>query len=376
MSGILVGTAALIIVLSVFNGLEGLVKGFYESFDPDIKATLVKGKYYTINQEELNKIRGIAGIKSVAEVLEERVLFTFRDKEHIATLKGVSPNFNEVSGVQEKIVSGNYFNEDALLPRTVIGAGVSYYLGYGHNDFESGISVFVPKKQTGTDFRTAFATKTFYPCGIFSVEPEFDKKFALAPIHFVRQLLGRDDVISGLEFHLNGEVNEDKIKKEIKEILGNRFKVQNRDEQQEILFKVMKSENFFTFLVFALILGISTFTIMGSLTMLMIDKKENLATLWAMGTDIKTLQNIFFKEGMIIGIVGAFLGLTLGVILVWAQSSFGLISLAPGYALESYPVELRFKDILTVSFTVIVLCSLASWLTSKRMSLKLIKSTL
>ena len=376
MSGILVGTAALIIVLSVFNGLEGLVKGFYESFDPDIKATLVKGKYYVISQEELDKIRGIAGIESVAEVLEERVLFTFRDKEHIATLKGVSPNFNEVSGVQEKIVSGDYFQEEAILPRTVIGAGVSYYLGYGHNDFESGISVFVPKKQTGTDFRTAFATKTFYPCGIFSVEPEFDKKFALAPIHFVRQLLGREEVISGLEFHLNGEENEDKIKKEIKEILGDRFKVQNRDEQQEILFKVMKSENFFTFLVFALILGISTFTIMGSLTMLMIDKKENLATLWAMGTDIKTLQNIFFKEGMIIGIVGAFLGLSLGVILVWAQSSFGLISLAPGYALEAYPVELRFKDILTVSFTVIVLCSLASWLTSKRMSLKLIKSTL
>ncbi len=376
MSGILVGTAALIIVLSVFNGLEGLVKGFYQSFDPDIKASLVKGKYYVISQEELDKIRGVSGVESVAEVLEERVLFTFRDKEHIATLKGVSSNFNEVSKVQEKIVSGDYFNEDSKLPRTVIGAGVSYYLGYGHNDFESGISVFVPKKQTGTDFRTAFATKTFYPSGIFSVEPEFDKKFAIAPIHFVRELLGREKVISALEIHLGEEAKESKIKKELKEILGDRFEVQNRDEQQEVLFKVMKSENFFTFLVFALILGISTFTIMGSLTMLMIDKKENLATLWAMGTDIKTLQNIFFKEGMIIGLVGAFLGLALGVLLIWLQSTFGLISLAPGYALESYPVELRFKDLLTVSFTVVVLCSLASWLTSKRLSLKLIKSTL
>lgn len=376
MSGILVGTAALIIVLSVFNGLEGLVKGFYQSFDPDLKATLIKGKYYVLSQEELDKIQGISGIASVAEVLEERVLFTFRDKEYIASLKGVSENFNEVSNVREKIISGDYFPFDSKLPRTVIGAGVSYYLGYGHNDFESGISVFVPKKQTGTDFRTAFATKTFYPSGVFSVEPEFDKKFALAPIHFVRELLGRERVISALEIHLNDFDKEEEIKRGLKEILGDRFKIQNRDEQQEVLFKVMKSENFFTFLVFALILGISTFTIMGSLTMLMIDKKENLATLWAMGTDIKTLQNIFFKEGMIIGMVGAFLGLGLGVALIWAQSTFGLIALAPGYALEAYPVELRFKDLLTVSITVIILCSLASWLTSKRLSLKLIKSTL
>lgn len=376
MSGILVGTAALIIVLSVFNGLEGLVKGFYQSFDPDLKASLVKGKYYTISQEELDEIQGVSGIKSFAEVLEERVLFTFRDKEHIASLKGVSENFNEVSNVREKIISGSYFSSDSKIPRAVIGAGVSYYLAYGHNDFESGISVFVPKKQTGTDFRTAFATKTFYPCGVFSVEPEFDKKFALAPIHFVRDLLGRERVISALEFNLNEEADELKIKKQLQSILGDRFKIQNRDEQQEILFKVMKSENFFTFLVFALILGISTFTIMGSLTMLMIDKKENLATLWAMGTDIKTLQNIFFKEGMIIGLVGAILGLTIGVLLIWAQSSFGLISLAPGYAIEAYPVELKFKDIITVSFTVMVLCSLASWLTSKRLSLKLIRSTL
>lgn len=376
MSGILVGTAALIVVLSVFNGLEGLVKGFYASFDPDLKASLVEGKYYTLNQDELDKIRGLEGVEQVSEVLEERVLFTFRNKEHIATIKGVSSNFDEVSKVKDALVAGNYFSSNEEIPSTIIGAGISYYLSYGHNDFESPISVFVPKNKSGSDFRNAFSTKLIYPSGVFSVEPEFDAKYAIAPIGFVRKLLGRENVISAYEIKLGPESDELEVKTEVQSILGDKFKVQNRDEQQEVLFKVMKSENFFTFLVFALILGISTFTIMGSLTMLMLDKRENLFTLWAMGSDIKSLQTIFFKEGMIIGVVGAALGLSLGILMVWAQSTFGIIGLAPGYAIESYPVELRLKDVFTVSITVFLLCSLASWLTSKRLSLKLIQSKL
>lgn len=374
MSGILVGSAALIIVLSVFNGLEGLVKGFYQTFDPDLKASVVKGKYYTLSQADLNKIRGIKGVEAVAEVLEERVLFTFRNKEHIATIKGVSANFRDVSKVEEALISGSFYSEKSTVPRTVIGAGISYFLGYGNNDFESAISIFVPKNKGGSDFRNAFSTKLIYPSGVFSVEPEFDEKYAITTLDFVRRLLGREGVISSLEFKLKENSDEDFIRKELTTIFGENFKIQNRDEQQEVLYKVMKSENFFTFLVFALILGISTFTIMGSLTMLMLDKRENLYTLWAMGTDVKSLQAIFFKEGMIIGILGAAMGLMLGILIVWAQSTFGIISLGPGYAIDSYPVELRGKDIATVSLTVFSLCSLASWLTSKRLSIKLLKT--
>ena len=158
------------------------------------------------------------------------------------------------------------------------------------------------------------------------------------------------------------------------QIFSTDFVVQNRDEQQEVLFKVMKSENLFTFLVFALILGISTFTIMGSLSMLMLDKKENLFTLWTMGSDIQALQNIFFKEGMIIGLVGAITGLFLGIGIILLQQQFGIIGLAPGYAIDSYPVVLKGKDVFVVAITVLVLTSIASWLTSKRLSLKLIRS--
>lgn len=370
----MVGTAALIIVLSVFNGLEGLVRGFYQSFDPDLKATLIKGKYYTIDQNELDQLRGIKGVVEVAEVLEDRVLYTYRNKEHIASIKGVSSNFRQVSDVENSLIAGDYIKESGRIPTTIIGAGISYYLGYS-GDFQSPINVFVPKEKSGFDFSSAFSSELLYPCGIFGIEPEFDEKYAITDLSFVRKLLGRPNVISAFEIKLHEEVDKEQIKSRVKSLLGDDFKVQNRDEQQEVLFKVMKSENLFTFLVFALILGISTFTIMGSLTMLMLDKRENIFTLWALGSDIRTLQNLFFKEGMIIGLIGAILGLLIGVLVVFLQKYFGIIGLAPGYAIEAYPVDLRLKDILLVAFTVILLCSLASWLTSKRLSLRMIKKS-
>lgn len=374
MMGIVVGTAALIIVLSVFNGLEGLVKGFYQSFDPDLKVSLVQGKYHVPSESELTTIKEIEGLEAVAEVLEERVLLTFRSKEYIATIKGVSDNFTNVSDISGSLIGGDYFTANSTTPTLIIGAGVSYYLGYSTIDFESPISAFVPKEKSGIDFSSAFSSQLFYPSGIFSVEPEFDEKYTITHIDNVRKLLNRPLAISAYELKLKDGADEKQIKKQIKQVLGDTFSIQNRDEQQAVLFKVMKSENLFTFVVFALILGISTFTIMGSLSMLMLDKKENLYTLWTIGSDINSLQKIFFKEGMIIGVGGAILGLVLGLTIIFVQQQFGIITLAPGYAIDSYPVVLKFKDVLLVMVTVFCLSALASWLTSKRLSLKLIRS--
>ncbi len=374
MLGIVVGTAALIIVLSVFNGLENLVKGFYQSFDPDLKVSLVNGKYYPSQGDEVAQILEIKGVKAVSEVLEERVLFTFRNKEYIATVKGVGDNFTEVSEVENALIAGDFSIVNSKTPTAVIGAGVSYFLGYSHIDFESPISVFVPKEKSGIDFSSAFSSKLLYPSGVFSVEPEFDEKYAIVSIHFVRELLNRPNGVTAFEISLSDPKLEGFVREALNQIFSTDFVVQNRDEQQEVLFKVMKSENLFTFLVFALILGISTFTIMGSLSMLMLDKKENLFTLWTMGSDIQALQNIFFKEGMIIGLVGAITGLFLGIGIILLQQQFGIIGLAPGYAIDSYPVVLKGKDVFVVAITVLVLTSIASWLTSKRLSLKLIRS--
>ena len=372
MLGIMVGTAALIIVLSAFNGLESLVKGFYETFDPDLKASLVEGKYFNASSAIMNSVKSVDGVEDVSVVLEDRVLLTFMDKEYIATLKGVDDHYTEVSEVKDAVVAGAYnLKEEQEVPTTLLGAGVAYFLGYSRVDFESPISAFVPREKTGLDFSTAFATDLLYPAGVFSFQPDFDEKYAITSITFARDLIGRAEAATSLEFKLKEGANAFRVKSAISEKLGSRFKVQDRDEQQEVFFKVMKSENLFTFIVFALILAISTFTIMGSLTMLMLDKKDNLFTLWAMGASLETLRHIFFKEGLMISLVGAFTGLFLGTLIIVLQEHFGILSLGPGYVIDSSPVRLKWTDIVLVSVTVFSLSSIASWLTSRRLSYEL-----
>lgn len=372
MLGIMVGTAALIIVLSAFNGLESLVKGFYQTFDPDLKATLAEGKYFDTSPSFVEKLRGMEGIEEVSAVLEDRVLLTFNDKEYIATLKGVDDNYTVVTGIKESIVAGEYdLKEGQEIPTTIMGAGVAYFLGYSRVDFESPVSAFVPREKSGLDFSTAFASDLIYPSGIFSIQPDFDEKYTLTSLSFAQDLIGRSEAVTAFEFRLAEGASLKRVKSAVEQKLGSAFKVQDRDEQQEVFFKVMKSENLFTFIVFALILAISTFTIMGSLTMLMLDKKENLFTLWAMGAPLEMLRQIFFKEGLLISLVGAFTGLFLGTLIIFLQENYGILSLGPGYVIDSYPVRLKGSDLALVSLTVFGLSSITSWLTSRRLSYEL-----
>ena len=372
MLGIMVGTAALIIVLSAFNGLETLVKGFYQSFDPDLKATLTEGKYFDAEPAFISELGQVEGVENVSAVLEDRVLLTFNDKEYIATLKGVDNNYTSVSGLADAVVAGQYdLKEGQKVPTTVLGAGVAYFLGYSRVDFESPISAFVPREKSGLDFSTAFASDLLYPSGVFSIQPDFDEKYAITSISFARDLIGREAATTAFEFKLDKDASVKRVKASINEKLGSDFKVQDRNEQQEVFFKVMKSENLFTFIVFALILAISTFTIMGSLTMLMLDKKENLFTLWAMGAPLESLRQIFFKEGLLISLVGAFTGLFLGTVIIFLQENYGILSLGPGYVIDSYPVKLKGSDLLLVSLTVFSLSGITSWLTSRRLSYEL-----
>ncbi len=372
MLGIMVGTSALIIVLSAFNGLETLVKGFYQTFDPDIKASLVEGKYYDTTPAFISGLREIEGVEQVSAVLEDRVLLTFREKEYIATLKGVDDNYRKVSGIAESVVAGEYeLQEGQQVPTAILGAGVAYFLGYSRVDFESPISAFVPREKTGLDFSSAFASELLYPSGVFSIQPDFDEKYAVTTLDFARQLIGREEAVTSFEFKLKPGASLNQVKRLIKNHMGNGFKVQDRNEQQEVFFKVMKSENLFTFIVFALILAISTFTIMGSITMLMLDKKENLFTLWAMGAPLEKLRQIFFKEGILISSVGALTGLFLGTLIILLQEHYGILSLGPGYVIDSYPVKLKWTDLLLVSATVFSLSGITSWLTSRRLSYEL-----
>ncbi len=368
--GVMVGTFALIIVLSAFNGLEDLVGSFYGKFNPDIKIEPASGKYFDIPAEKFGAIMQIDGVEAASQVLEERVLFSFQDKEHIGSLKGVDDNFTEVTAMAESIRDGEYTleftpNEPAL----ILGAGVSYYLGYGRMSLHEPLQIFVPKiGSSAVDFNQAFSSKMAYPTGIFTIQPEFDVKYAITNIAFVRELLDREEALSAIELKLHSNADGDEVKDELKALMGFNFHVKDRLEQQAIFLKVMKSESLFTFLVFALILGIASFTIIGSLSMMMLDKKEHLRTLWAMGSELSTLRMVFFKEGLLICTSGLVLGLFLGLLAVLGQEYFGWIKLGQGYVVDAYPVVLKLKDFLIVTATVLILGGISSWLTSRRLN--------
>ena len=368
--GVLVGTLSLIIVLSAFNGLEKLVGSFYSTFNPDLKITPLSGKYFFPKNQKLAQISSLPDVASVSGVLEERVLLSYQDKEHIGSIKGVDGSYAKVTDIEDAIRDGEFrlFFKDSV-PALVMGAGVAYYLGYSRNAFSDPVQVFVPRAgASAADFNRAFTSRLTYPTGIFTIQPEFDVKYALTNLDFVRELLNQPGALTALEIEASPGADLNKLKRSLSGIMGDDFAVKDRIEQQAVFMKVMKSESLFTFLVFALILGIASFTIMGSLSMMMLDKKEHLRTLWALGSDLPTLRSIFLKEGLLISGAGLILGLVLGVLAVLGQEHFGWIKLGQGYVVEAYPVVLRFRDVLLVSITVAVLGGLSSWLTSRRLN--------
>lgn len=369
--GVLVGTFSLIIVLSAFNGLEELVGGFYGKFNPDLKVSPKAGKYFVPKEGKLAALNEIEGVEAVSSVLEERVLFSFQEKEHIGSIKGVDSSYREVTRIASAIRDGDYalyFRDNS--PALVLGAGVSYYLGYGSYSLHDPLQIFVPRAgASSVDFNSAFSSRLAYPVGIFTIQPEFDVKYAITNLAFVQELLDRNQALSAIEIRLSNDAVVNRVKDKVSALMGPEFQVKDRLEQQAVFMKVMKTESLFTFLVFALILGIASFTIMGSLSMMMLDKKDHLRTLWAMGADIGTLRSIFFKEGLLISGAGLVLGLVLGLLAVVAQEQFGWIKLGQGYVVEAYPVVLRVRDLLLVALTVALLGGLSSWLTSRRLNL-------
>lgn len=369
--GVLVGTFSLIIVLSAFNGLEELVGGFYGKFNPDLKVSPKAGKYFVPKEGKLAALNEIEGVEAVSSVLEERVLFSFQEKEHIGSIKGVDSSYREVTRIASAIRDGDYalyFRDNS--PALVLGAGVSYYLGYGSYSLHDPLQIFVPRAgASSVDFNSAFSSRMAYPVGIFTIQPEFDVKYAITNLAFVQELLDRNQALSAIEIRLSNDAVVNRVKDKVSALMGPEFQVKDRLEQQAVFMKVMKTESLFTFLVFALILGIASFTIMGSLSMMMLDKKDHLRTLWAMGADIGTLRSIFFKEGLLISGAGLVLGLVLGLLAVVAQEQFGWIKLGQGYVVEAYPVVLRVRDLLLVALTVALLGGLSSWLTSRRLNL-------
>lgn len=362
--GITTGTMALVIVLSVFNGFDSLVKSLYNTFDPDIQISSVEDKTFIPDSKSLEAIIAIPGVSAVSEVLEENVLLLYNDRQHIATVKGVDENFKNVSGLDSMIYDGEMLLQDRNRPYTVVGRGVAHNLGIGLNfinplfiytiDRTARINMSQPEESIRRDF--------IYPSGIFEIEQDYDTRYIICPIDFVRELLLYHDEVTYLEVKLDPAFPPEELRREIVALMGEGFHVKNREQQNEMFYRVMRSEKWAIFLILTFILIIASFNVIGSLSMLIIDKKKDILTLRNMGAGNRLIKRIFLMEGWLISVFGSISGLFLGTAISWIQQRFGVIKLtgSGSFIIDSYPVQIEALDICLIWLTVLLIGLIAA----------------
>lgn len=361
-TGIAIGTIALIIVLSAFNGLETLVEDLYASFDPDIKITVLEGKTFDANEFPKDKIMAISEVEFYNSALEEVALIKYEDKQTVATIKGVEESFYGMTGIDSLIIEGKIEHNSESNNNIIMGWGIADQLALFISQSVYQVGVIVPKKgnKKGLTPGSDFNRKTANATGIFSVNPDFDTKYVLGELGFVQNLLKHKGRISSVELGLKEGADWGKVKEQVKTIVGENYKVQTRFEMNELIFKTNKTEKWITFLILSFILVIASFNIIGSLTMLIIDKKKDVWILKTLGANNNVIRKIFFAEGMLINLVGAISGMTIGAFVCWLQIKFGLLRLAGG-VVDFYPIELNIMDFVNVSVIVIIIGLVASW---------------
>jgi lipoprotein-releasing system permease protein len=368
--GVSVGTMGLIIVLSVFNGFENLVISLYDTFDPDISITARQGKVFDSSSIPLYKLNKIQGISHVTEVLEENALFKYKDKQYIGTLKGVSKDFVLSPGMDSMMVAGNLVFEKSDTNYAVLGEGVAYFLGFNMSAMNPSLQVFLPKRGRidNQHPEDSFIQSGIVISGIFAIQQEFDSKYLLCPLRYIRSLLGFKHEVSALEIHLKSPVYLEETQLALQRLLGKEYNIKNRYQQHEVLYKIMKSEKWAVYLILTFILLIATFNVIGSLTMLIIDKKKDIAILWSLGASNTLIERIFLIEGILISLVGALSGLLSGAFICWLQQHFGFIKLqgSGSFVIDAYPVNMQGMDFLYVFCTVFIIGFFAAWYPTKK----------
>lgn len=364
--GVAVGTMALVVVLSVFNGFDELIKSTYSTFDPDLKIEPKIGKMFNPGEEEgFEKLREMESIAVFTEVLEEDALVRYDEKQYIGRIKGVENNFTDLTEIDKRIVNGEFALHEDGKERAVVGQGVAYYLSVSVNYTEP-LNIYVPKRgQSGTfNPEQAFNREYIYPTGIFSIQQEYDVEYILVPLEFARDLLDYDQEVTAVELKIKEGYDINKTRNEIREILGDNFEIKNRSEQHAMLNKVMKSEKLSIFVILTFILIVASFNIIGSLTMLIIDKKNDMLIFRSLGANFSTVKRIFFFEGWMISIVGSVIGVIIGVFISWLQETFGLIQLneSGSFMIDHYPVNVHIPDVLLIFLTVLAIGFFASYL--------------
>ncbi|MDQ6469993.1 FtsX-like permease family protein [Flavobacterium sp. LHD-80] len=368
--GIIVGTMALFVVLSVFSGLKVFSLSFTNEIDPDLKMTSTYGKSFLITPDQENQVKKIDGVVSYTKIIEERVLFLFKDKQKVTYLKGVDSNYPVVNDIRKKLFTGQWLKPDTY--QVVIGYGISRDFSLGVLDFENPLQIFAPKPGKGgiENPDDAFTKTDVLPVGIYSISEDLDSKYVFADLGLVQELLMyKPNQISGLEFNLKDEANENAIRAQLESIFKNKVTLKNRAQLNESLYRMLNTENIAVYLIFTLVIIVALFNLIGALIMMILEKKGNLKTLFNLGTEISHLRKIFLLQGTLLSVFGGIIGLVLGVILVLLQQKYSLIMITPTLA---FPVVFTIENILIVLGTIISLGFLASLIACSRVSKKLL----
>lgn len=369
--GVIVSTIALFIVLSVFSGLKDFSLSFIRTADPDLKVTSTLGKSFLFD-EALEKKLALEKIEAYTKVIEERVFLSYAEKSHVASIKGVDAGYLRVNRLDTAVYFGNWVNYDAK-HTVVVGSAISTALSIGTYDFLESLKIYVPKPGKGyiTNPKTAFNQVSAQTIGIYRLTDDIDKKFVYANLALAQDLLNyKPEQITALELKLSKGASAKDVQEELQLVLGNDFVVKTRQQLNSVFYKMLNTENLVSYLVFTLILIIALFNVIGAIVMMIIDKKENLKTLFHLGSGVREIRRIFVFQGFLLTLFGLFVGLLCAMPFVLLQKKYGFIMITQSLA---YPVEFRMVNVMVVVLTIVVLGYLSAKIASARINKKLIE---
>ena len=363
----MIGTVALIVILSVFNGFEDVVISLYNSFDSDIRIVSGSEKYFDADSILFQKIRHIEGVRNVSGVIEENALVKSKQNQTICILKAIDGNYIKNTGIDSMILFGEAKLQEEGEYFAILGSGVAGKLGLNLFDNSLPMQVYFPRKGNPNKFllapEKAFNIMNITPAGVFSIQQDFDSKYILIPLEFMRVLVSEKEKVTALEISVQAGADVNKVLKKVKALMGNDFLVKDRFQQHTWLYKIMRSEKFMVFLILSLILVIAAFNLVGSLLMLSLEKKKDMMILKSMGAGPATIRNIIFYEGMLLSVTAAIAGLILGALICFLQMKFEFIKLNSSgtFILDAYPVSMRLMDFIWVFGIVLLIGFFSSW---------------
>ncbi|GDX44988.1 membrane protein [Bacteroidota bacterium] len=358
--GLTVGTAALVLVLSVFNGFEDLIMGMYVKFNPDIKITPVSGKFFNADASLVYKMSRIPGVEAISGTLEEIAFFTYKDKQDFGMVKGVDTLFSAVSNIDSCIKEGVYLPNRSLSFNALIGLGIRNKLGIDLEDPFASLTVYMPKNKENTTFENPFRSRNLQPIGTFMIQQEYDNQYIITTLNVARELVGNPNILSAWEIKVSQNYPVKKVVSELQSIVMDRFYVKDYYAQEEGFIKLMRLEKWLSFAIVGFMLLLVAFNQIGALWMIVLDKKRDVSILKSIGSTDVDIRNLFLYEGLFLTGIGLISGVFLALFIFFLQKTFHLVAIPGSFVVDSYPISLRWEDFITVAITVLFIGLLAS----------------